>query len=90
MDPQAALAVLIAIVTVYALANFLGRFEVVRGRVACPETGSVAEVEVVQRYAKPDEPVRVRSCSLLPVPKRVDCGQDCLRCRRMDFPRRGC
>ena len=90
MDAYSGTFALLAIFGAYALTRYFGRNETVHGRLTCPRTGSVADVEVVQRYAQPDEPVRVKACSLLPRPTHVDCGQDCLRCRGVAYPRRSC
>ena len=90
MDATTGFAALLAVTVAYALARWFGRNETVRGRLTCPRTGAVADVAVVQRYAQPDEPVRVAACSLLPRPDHVDCGQDCLRCRSPAWPRRSC
>ena len=67
-------------VTMAFLALFFAlRNERVRRLLACPIRHASADVELVQRYLRPDKPVRVKSCSLLPARKKVDCSQACLR-----------
>ncbi len=74
MDPL----VIVPIAVVFGVCMILGRNELVKRRLVCPGTGTVAEVDVVQRYRK-RRPVRVKSCDHLSDPKVVDCGQECLR-----------
>jgi len=78
MEPLEALLVVLAVAVAFALLYLVGRHEVVRRKLTCPRTGVTANVDVVQRYHEPTQPVRVRSCDLLPDPKKVDCSQDCL------------
>lgn len=70
----------LAVLTVFfAVVYAFGRNQVVRRRVACPHERTEAEIELVRRYQREDRPVRVRSCDLLPNPRRVDCDQACIR-----------
>jgi len=71
--------ILPVVALIFVLAVSFGRNQVVRRRLACPTRAREATIDVVQRYRKPDHPVRVRSCTLLADPQRVDCGQECLR-----------
>ena len=75
MDP----IVLLPIILIFSVAIFLGRNELVKRKLICPRKGIIADVGVVQRFQKPDKPVRVKHCNLLNDPKRVDCGQECLK-----------
>ena len=77
MDP----IVLIPITLIFALAIYFGRNELVQRVLTCPVTGSAADVAVEQRVGRPDKPVQVKSCSLLPGSKRIECGQGCLNCQ---------
>ena len=72
-------AVLIPISIVFIVAMILGRNELVKRRLACPRTGSAAEVELLRRSLRPSKLVRIESCSLLADPRRIDCGQECLK-----------
>ena len=72
------LAVAGAVVVYFALMAILGRNEVVKYDVTCPRTGTVAKTSIVQRYHRPDRAQRVKTCSVLPNPKKVDCEQGCL------------
>jgi len=74
MEPWVLLAVTL---TFLALFPFL-RNELVQRRLHCPLKDAEAEVRIVQRHHEPTKPVRVKSCSLLSNPKRVDCSQACL------------
>lgn len=75
MDPL----VLIPITVVFLAAMIIGRNELVKRRLVCPRTGSTAEVELLRRSLLPSKLVGIKSCSLLPDPKKIDCGQHCLR-----------
>ena len=79
MDATSGFTVLAVLSVFFALVYTLGRNEVVNRNLTCPRDRSAADVEVVQRYGRPDKPVRVRTCSRLSDPRKVDCGQDCLR-----------
>lgn len=70
--------VLPAVTAAFLVLFFVMRNERVRRVLACPIKHEDAEVELVQRYQKPDKPVRVTRCSLLDDPTRVDCGQACI------------
>ena len=70
--------VLPAVTAVFLALFLLMRNERVRRLLACPVKNETAEVEVVQRYQKPDKLVRVKACSLLADPHKVDCGQVCI------------
>jgi hypothetical protein len=70
--------VLPAVTAVFLAVFFLLRNERVRRLIACPIKHETAEIEVIQRYQKPDKLVRVKSCSLLADPNKVDCGQVCI------------
>ena len=74
MEPWVLLAVTL---TFLALFPFL-RNELVKRRLHCPVKDTDADVRVVQRHNEPTKPVRVRSCDLLPNPRRVGCSQACL------------
>jgi hypothetical protein len=74
MEPWVLPAVTVAFLALY----FVMRNERVRRVLTCPVKHEVAEVELVQRYQKPEKPVRVTRCSLLADPSKVDCGQDCI------------
>lgn len=71
--------VLIPISLIFIGCVLAARHVLVRRRLLCPRTGTMADVSVLQRTHHPDTLVRVKRCSLLPNPKRVDCGQACLR-----------
>jgi hypothetical protein len=76
-----ALLLVAGILFLFGLLYFALRNETVRRRVTCPTHGLVAEVEVVRRADGRQQPLRIRSCSLLDEPTRVTCGQECLnRC----------
>lgn len=79
MDATSGLTVLAVLSIFFALVYWFGRNELVRREVMCPRDRSAADVEVVQRYARSDKPVRVNACSRLPNPRKVDCGQECLK-----------
>lgn len=68
-----------AVVLLFAIVYLAARNEVVRRKLVCPRSGTIADVEVVRRYEKPDREVRVRSCSLFADPRRVECAGDCLK-----------
>ena len=55
------------------------RCDLVQRKLACPERGMTATVELFQRHGKMEKPVRIRACSLLPHPRRIDCDQACIR-----------
>ncbi len=78
MEPLERLVLLGALGVFFAAMYFIGRNELRKRRLACPRSGASAKVDVVQRYEKPDVPVRVKSCDLLPDPNKVDCEQECL------------
>lgn len=71
--------VLLPIAAVAVVLLLLMRNEVVRRLLACPVKHAEAEVRVVQRYREPSKPVRIKSCSLLEDPERIDCSQACIR-----------
>jgi len=75
MEPWVLPAVTAAFLALY----FVMRNERVRRLLSCPHRHETAEVELVQRYQKPEKPVRVTRCSLLADPTHVDCGQDCIK-----------
>ena len=70
--------VLPAVTAAFLALFFAMRNERVRRLLTCPLKNESAEVEIVQRYQKPDKPVCVKRCSLLADPTRVDCDQVCL------------
>ena len=70
--------VLPALTATFLALFFAIRNERVRRLLVCPLKNETAEVELVQRYRKPDRVVRVKTCSLLSDPKRVGCGQVCI------------
>ena len=70
--------VLPAVTAAFLVLYFVMRNERVRRLLSCPVKHETAEVELVQRYQKPDQPVRVTRCSLLEDPTKVDCGQACI------------
>jgi len=72
--------ILVPIALVFLAAMIVGRNEIVKRRLTCPRNGLPAEVDLVRRSLRPRHLVRIESCSLLPDPRKVDCGQDCLRC----------
>ena len=78
MDATSGLTVLAVLSIFFALVYWLGRNELVKRHVACPRDRTSAEIDVVQRYARADKPVRITRCSRLPNPDKVDCGQECL------------
>jgi hypothetical protein len=79
MEPSTAIVVLIVLSVFFALMYFLGLNEVVKRTLICPRTGSAADVDIVTRYGRPDQAVRVKSCNLLTHPEHIDCGQECLK-----------
>ena len=79
MDVSTALTVALGLSVFFAVVYSLGLNERVKLNLKCPTTGTAADVEVVQRYDSPKKPIRVKACSLLPRPNRVDCGQECLK-----------
>ena len=79
MELTELLLVLLAATVLCLAATFLGRNEVVRRKLRCPRTNTIANVDVVRGYCKPTESVRVKSCTLLPNPAKVDCDQRCLK-----------
>ena len=72
-------AVLIPISLIVIGALILTRNELTKRRLACPHKGMSAEVEVQRRHFLPTDKVRVKSCDLLPDPKKVDCDQACVK-----------
>jgi hypothetical protein len=70
---------LIPLALVFAVALLLTRNEVMKRRLRCPRDGRDAKVGVVLRWGDPKRTVGVRSCDLLPNPRKVDCDQACLR-----------
>jgi len=70
--------VLPAVTAAFLVLYFVMRNERVRRVLRCPVKHEAAEVELVQRYQKPDQPVRVTRCSLLDDPTHVDCSQACI------------
>ena len=70
--------VLLPMTAVFVVLFYLVRNELVRRVLRCPVKNADAEVEIVQRAHDPTKPIRVKTCSLLTDPKRVDCGQDCI------------
>lgn len=79
MDVSTGIAVMLGLSVFFALMYTLGLNQRVKRTLTCPETGTAADVEIVQRYDSPNKAVRVESCSLLPRPNHVDCGQECLK-----------
>lgn len=79
MDASTALTVALGLSVFFALVYSLGLNERVKLRLKCPTKGDSADVDVVRRYDGPKKPIRVKACSLLPRPNRVDCGQECLK-----------
>jgi hypothetical protein len=75
MDP----IVLIPISILFLGCMILGRNEIVRRTLTCPRTGGAADVEIVRRSLRPAKLVGIRSCTLLADPRRIDCGQACLK-----------
>ena len=75
MDP----IILVPITLIFVACMILGRNELVRRRLACPGHGRIADVSVVQRAGRPDKPVDVTLCSLLPGAKKIDCDRACLK-----------
>ena len=71
--------VLIPIALVFIVAMIVGRNEIVKRKLRCPRTGSIADVEVKRRSLRPSKLVGVESCDLLPDPKQIDCKQECLK-----------
>ena len=70
--------VLIPIAVVFTVAMIVGRNEIVKRKLRCPRTDTIADVEVKRRSLRPSKQVGVESCSLLPDPTHVDCAQECL------------
>ena len=70
--------VLPVVAVAFAALYFLGRNETVRRVLTCPLRKISAEIQIVQRYQRPDKPVRVKTCSLFADPRRVDCSQACI------------
>ena len=68
-----------AVLAYFAVMTILGRNEVVQYELTCPRTGTIAKTSIVQRYHRPDRPQRVKICSVLPNPEKVDCEQECLQ-----------
>jgi hypothetical protein len=68
----------IIVLTFLVLFPFM-RNERVHRLLTCPRKNTPAKVELVQRYHNPSKPIRITSCNLLSDPKRVDCGQDCIK-----------
>jgi hypothetical protein len=58
---------------------FALRNERVRRLLVCPTRHESADVEIVQRYLRPDKPLKVKACSLLSGHKTIDCSQACIR-----------
>ncbi|MFN0009377.1 MAG: hypothetical protein ACKVXR_15845 [Planctomycetota bacterium] len=79
MDVTSAFAVIVGLSVFFAVVYALGFNERVKKRLVCPNTGLSADVEIARRYDEPHREVRVESCSLLPRPNHVDCGQACLK-----------
>lgn len=73
------LAVAGAVVAYFAVMALLGRNEVVEYDLTCPRTRTIAKTRIVQRYHRSDRPQRVRTCSILPNPSKIDCEQECLK-----------
>ena len=74
MDP----IVLIPLTAIFVVGLFLGRNELRKRKLSCPRKREMADVDVIQRYDRPDKPVRVKSCDLLDDPNTVDCEEECL------------
>lgn len=70
--------VLIPLTLIFVAAFIIGRNELIKRRLTCPRTGTTASVDVLQRYDKPDKPVNVSFCSLLPGRNSPDCDKGCL------------
>jgi len=79
MDLTTSLTVVLGLSVFFAVVYRLGLNERVKTKLTCPATGTAADVDVLQRYDSPKKPIRVKACSLLPRPNRVDCGQECLK-----------
>ena len=79
MSITVGLAVAGAVAAYFAVMTILGRNEVVKYDLTCPRTGTVAKTSIVQRYHRSDRPQRVKTCSVLPNPSKVDCEQGCLK-----------
>jgi hypothetical protein len=75
MDP----IVLIPITLIFVVVMIVGRNEIVKRRLTCPHKGTPADIEVLRRSLSPGTILRAKSCSLLPDPNKVDCGQECLK-----------
>ena len=78
MSITAGLIVAGAVLAYFGVMTVLGRNELVKHDLTCPRTGTVAKTSVVQRYHRPDKPQRIKTCSVLPNPRKVDCEQGCL------------
>ena len=79
MDLSTGLTVILGLSVFFTLVYAVGLNQRVKRTLTCPDTGTAADVEIVQRYDSPHKSVRVKSCSLLPRPNHVDCGQECLK-----------
>ena len=79
METVEAAVLILAVLAVFGAIFFVARNETIKRRLLCPRTGAMAEIEVLRRYEEPKRPIRVRSCTLFPDPRKVTCEQDCLK-----------
>jgi len=75
MDP----IVLVPITIIFVAAMIVGRNELVRRKFRCPHKGGLADLEIQRRSLRPTTILGVKSCSLLPGVKHVDCDRACLK-----------
>jgi hypothetical protein len=73
------LIVLVPITVIFVAAMIAGRNELVRRSLFCPRKWTMAGVEIQRRSLRPTTIVGIKSCSLLPGAKKVDCDQACLK-----------
>ena len=71
--------VLIPIAVIFVVAMVIGRNELVKRKLDCPRKKKTAEVELLRRSLWPSKLVRVKRCSLLEAPTKINCDQECLK-----------
>ena len=71
---------LAGITAIFILVYYLVRNAIVKSNLICPVRGNTVEVEFLRSgFHGEGPPLKVVSCSAFPNPRKLDCGQECLK-----------